>query len=498
MINRVTENMKFNTITSNLFNVQGQSAELMEKLAAQKMINRMSDNPIGASNVLNYRSALAAIDQYQANISDAKTWLTLTETNLASVRELVAQARSIAISQSSAVASAETMDSSASVVDSLINDISSLMNAKHGDSYLFGGSKTDVLPFSATPAPPAVGLAFAATANSFNGTVVSGGAFTGAENKTYAVKIIDGGTPPTLANASYQTSTDGGKTWGATQTNLSAPIALGDGVTLTFTAGTKPMAAGDLFSVTGYAGGYYRGNDDQLTIQISKSNNFAYNVTGSSAFTAANGPVAQASVIGAGAGLTTNDTISMTRGAGAGSWALTGHAQYPNMKITSANAASVTIDADNDGTDDILLDLSGKWTAGNAASFSITAGPPPSVGPVFVSGPGTVDLLTTLQDLKTALKQHNVSDIFAQIEKLIIAEKKILEKQTEAGSKMSSLDLAAGNHKAFSEQVISLKSKIEDADLAKLIMSIQMKQIAMQASYNLSAQIGKMTILDYL
>lgn len=498
MINRVTENMKFNTITSNLFNVQAQSAQLMEKLAAQKMINRPSDNPIGASNVLNYRSTLAAMDQYQTNITDAKTWLTLTDTNLTSIKDLVAQARGIAISQSSAVASSETMDSSASVVASLIKDISSLMNARHGDSYLFGGSKTDVLPFAETSAPAAVGLTFAATANSFNGAAVSGGVFTGEENKTYALKIIDAGTPPTLANASYSISSDGGRTWGATQTDLSAPIALGDGITMTFTAGTKPMAAGDLFSVTGYAGGYYRGNDDQLTIQISKSNNFAYNITGSSAFTAANGPVAQASVAGAGAGLIANDTISLTRGAAAGSWTLTSHALYPNMKITSASAAAVTIDADNDGTDDIMMDLSGNWSAGNVASFSVAAGPPPSVGPVSVSGAGTVDLLAAMQELKTALEQHDVNKIFAQIDKLIIAEKKILERQTEAGSKISSLDLAGSNHKAFSEQVTSLKSEIEDADLAKLIMSIQMKQIAMQASYNLSAQIGKMTILDYL
>jgi len=43
-----------------------------------------------------------------------------------------------------------------------------------------------------------------------------------------------------------------------------------------------------------------------------------------------------------------------------------------------------------------------------------------------------------------------------------------------------------------------MKSDIEDADLDKLIISYRMEQIALEASYNLAAQIGKMTILDYL
>ena len=36
MINRVTENMKYATITNNLFNVQGKSTQLMEKISTQK------------------------------------------------------------------------------------------------------------------------------------------------------------------------------------------------------------------------------------------------------------------------------------------------------------------------------------------------------------------------------------------------------------------------------------------------------------------------------
>lgn len=600
MITRVTENMKFNTITNNLFNAQGKSAELMEKLSTEKMINRPSDNPIGAGNVLNYRSTMASIDQYQTNITDAKTWLSLTNTNLSGIKDMIGQARDIAISQSSAVASPETMDANAAVLSSLIDDTLSLLNTKQGDSYLFGGSKTDVAPFSAIPsgrigavvvpvAPPnafdgnvtssgtytgavnktyvvkiiaggtlaaatyqissdggttwgatqtdlsspitlgdgikmtftpntvnpAAGDSFtvnatapaanidaasAATANKFNGTVTSSGIYTGTEDKTFALKIIGG----TLIDASYQISSDGGKTWGTTQThaNLSAVagVTLGDGIKMNFAAGINDIAANDLFTVNAYPAGYYRGNNDNLTVQIGKGNNLVYNITGSSAFTAANGPVATTALTtGTGTTLTKNDTITLTRGATVGSWTLTNHAQYPGMVITSMSDKKVTIKTDATGTDVITLSLSGNWSTNDTASFSITGGTPGTVGSaVTVHGPGTVDLLTTLNTLKSALEAHDITAISAQIDDLNIAQTQVLEKQTEAGAKTNSLDLASSNLKALNEQITTMKSGIEDIDQAKIITSFQMQQIALQASYNLAAQIGKMTILDFL
>jgi flagellar hook-associated protein 3 FlgL len=499
MIYRVTENMKFNTITDSLFNVQGQSANLMEKISTQKNINRPSDNPIGAGNLLNYNSNLASISQYQTNITDAKTWLSLTDTNISCINDIIAKAKEVAISQSSAVASVSTMSASAANISSLLDNALSLMNAKQGDSYLFGGSETDVEPFSATPSAAVISAASAATANAFNGTVTSGGIYTGTENKTYAVKIISGGT---LAASTYKISEDGGKTWGATQSNLAAPIPLGDGITMAFTAGSQALSTDDLFTVNGYTGGYYRGNDDQMAVQIGKNNNFTYNITGSSAFTAANGPVATASLTGGtGNTLTTNGTIMLTRGNSAGSWVLTNHAEYPNMAIASTSANSVTIDTDGAGagTDIITLSLSGQWSANNTASFSITGGTPGIVGSaVTVHGPRTVDLLTTLSALKTALTAHDTAAVSAQIDDLTNIQTQVLEKQTEAGSKSSSLELTSTSLAAFKEQITSMKSGIEDIDLAKLITSYQMNETALQSAYNLAAKIGKLTIMDYL
>ena len=602
MIFRVTESMKYGSLTNSLSCVQVKSTSLMEKISTQKNINRPSDDPVGAGKILNYSSTITAIEQYQNNITNAETWLSLTDTTLSSIRDLISEAQGIAVSQSGAVASNETMDSSAEVLSGLIDSALALMNTKQGDSYIFGGSRTDVAPFSLnskattigvaagvatnvfdgavtsggtytgteektyavkiinsgafgtatckisndggktwsdTPSVvPATGIlslgegitmtfaagtkdlttndvftlkasitstissASAATANTFNGTVASGGNYTGTENKTYVLKIISG----TLTSASYQVSSDGGKTWETKPTaDFSSAVTLGDGVTMGLTANTADVVAGDLFTVKAYAAGYYQGDDDDLKVQIGKNNDFAYNITGSDAFTAANRPIAMAVIDNASA-LTVEDTITLTRGDSAGSWTITSHNQYPDMIITSISDTQITINADNIGAPDITLNLSdGQWQKGNTATFTIVKGggttpstQTPVLSSVEVEGPGTVDLLGTMNALKSALEAHDINAVSAQIDDLEDLQTQVLQAQTKAGSKSASLKIVNNGLTALKEQITSMKSDIEDADLDKLIISYQMEQIALEASYNLAAQIGKMTILDYL
>jgi len=82
MINRITETIKYNMITNNLFEISGKYGELMEKLSTQKAINRPSDDPIGTNDILDFRTARTTLAQYQTNIADAEIWLKMTDTNL--------------------------------------------------------------------------------------------------------------------------------------------------------------------------------------------------------------------------------------------------------------------------------------------------------------------------------------------------------------------------------------------------------------------------------
>ena len=47
-------------------------------------------------------------------------------------------------------------------------------------------------------------------------------------------------------------------------------------------------------------------------------------------------------------------------------------------------------------------------------------------------------------------------------------------------------------------QLDSLLSQTQDADLAELATKLSMKEIALQASYNIASRVGDTTILDFL
>jgi flagellar hook-associated protein 3 FlgL len=113
--------------------------------------------------------------------------------------------------------------------------------------------------------------------------VNAGGSYTGSQNKTFVVKIVDSGS---FADATYRVSSDGGKTWGGLESDLdTGTITLGDGIDLTFTAGTTDLTADDIFYVNAFTPGYYNGNSEEFSINIGRDTSFDYSISGESIFT---------------------------------------------------------------------------------------------------------------------------------------------------------------------------------------------------------------------
>ena len=287
MVMRISENIKFNTIVDNMFKSQDSYNKLAEKIASLKEINRPSDDPIGMNRVLNLRESRASVKQYTRNINGCESRLTITESKLSAVGDLLIKAREVAVAQSTATASAEMRSAEAGTVQQLIDEMLALANSKYDGKYLFSGAKTGEAPFSSSKRTAAeIGAAAAAEGNTFDGDVASGGAYTGSVNKTYVVKIVTGGA---LADATYKVSDDGGKTWSDDPPfdDLdSGTITIGDGINLTFTDnGTADLTTDDIFYVNALAAGYYNGNGEEMSVNIGEGTSFAYSISGEAAFT---------------------------------------------------------------------------------------------------------------------------------------------------------------------------------------------------------------------
>ena len=274
--------MMSDLLTNSMSTVDSQYNNTIEELASGKQVNSPSDNPIGFYQILNYRSGLAQISNYQENVSSNNSWLSATESSLSQVNDILTSIQTTAISQASATATASTRQTAAASLQQQIEQILSLGNSQFGNSYLFAGTSTDTAPFSATARSTTEYTVTPASENTYSSTVdTSGGTYTGTVNNAYVIKIVQGGT---LGTATYEVSSDGGKTWGGTQTMpASGSIAVGDGINLTFPAGT--FAANDVFTVNAYATGYYNGNGEELSNEVNNGVTSNYSITGEEAFT---------------------------------------------------------------------------------------------------------------------------------------------------------------------------------------------------------------------
>jgi len=140
--------MMTNNMMSQIHRLNAEMLVVQEKISSQKRINRTSDDPLGMSRVLDYRSTIAVIDQYQDNISTAKTRIEVSESALGFVDDLLAQAREVAQENSDPDISAEKKQLAAAQIKDIYDQIMQMANSKFSNAYMFGGHKTDTEPYT--------------------------------------------------------------------------------------------------------------------------------------------------------------------------------------------------------------------------------------------------------------------------------------------------------------------------------------------------------------
>lgn len=502
---RITENLKFQMLMNTLSLAQKNYGSLAEKMASQKNINRPSDDPVGATRVLNYRSVRESIDQYRRNIENASAWMEITNTKLESVLQLIAEAKEAGLNNQSS----DTQQVLAQTVGSLIEELQSLANSKFGNRYLFSGTATDTEPFSRMILP------VSASANAFDGSLYTGGTYTGASDKTFTVRIANGGA---LGAATYQVSEDGGTTWlpdPAGTVPVDGTVTLGDGLTLTFVDdGSNPLTAGDIFTVNAYEAGTATASrvDDP---EAAAGNAFA----GSVALDASSGTYAGETnktfvvkfVNGGGAVGDADYQISVDGGR---TWSGTYAAPWgTTITVDSTPAHEIVLGFTPAGAGDVLAendlfyvqarapwnyngngeDLSVHVGKGNAATYNVSG------EEAFTDrGRGAVDLFATLEALKTALENGDRDLVNEQVTRLTAAQDHIREQIASVGARMSGLNISKGNYQVLDEKMSGLISDTEEVDLEAIVVEFQMKETALQASYAMAVAIGKQSILDFL
>lgn len=142
---RISNQMMAENVKLNLFRITEQLVKSEEQISTGKRINRISDDPTGIQQALNYRQQLSSMEQYTENITKAKLHIDTMDTILDTVTDLLNDAKAYATDPDP-----ELRTSFAEDVDVIRTQVIQLANSKSNGLYLFGGDLTGAQPFDST------------------------------------------------------------------------------------------------------------------------------------------------------------------------------------------------------------------------------------------------------------------------------------------------------------------------------------------------------------
>lgn len=204
---RVTNNMLSSQFLSGYQTTLSRMADIQEKVAASKNINKPSDNPVGAARNLQFTAASSTNAMFTQNANDAISWMTTSDSNL---QTIVTTMTSIKTAVSSAISANpdSSYEAIAKQVDEMINTLMQCGNAKVGNRYVFGGQNDSVEPF---------------TRDETTGVVTYNGTYNGQGGVTTAGTITMQVVPGDVSASRDKINLDGSEIFGAIDTSTGVP-----------------------------------------------------------------------------------------------------------------------------------------------------------------------------------------------------------------------------------------------------------------------------------
>jgi flagellar hook-associated protein 3 FlgL len=139
---RVTNKMMADNVTAQLFRQREQMVKTQESIVTGKRVNRPSDDPVEISSILSYRNTISSLDQYNENISKAKSYINTVDDVLGTVSDLLGDAKDIAY-DSNPDMRAEMAEQVVAIRDQVLQ----MANYQIGGKYLFSGDATQTAPY---------------------------------------------------------------------------------------------------------------------------------------------------------------------------------------------------------------------------------------------------------------------------------------------------------------------------------------------------------------
>ena len=123
-------------------------AKLQEQVTSGSRVNRASDDPTGAYQILGLNSQQKSLDNYIENISSASDILNLSNTVIQNIKSSLSEVKSAISQVTSGTYSEDARQRTAEQVNQILEQAVLLANTKNMNQYLFGGSSSGTAPYA--------------------------------------------------------------------------------------------------------------------------------------------------------------------------------------------------------------------------------------------------------------------------------------------------------------------------------------------------------------
>ncbi len=148
---RISTSTLYDQGITSVQNQQSDLFTLQQQIASGRRILTPADDPINAANALQTTQSINVNQQYQTNVSNAKSQLNTEEGVLSQVMEVIQQAKQLTVQAGNPTVGSANYVSMATDVQNLYDQLLGLANQTDGNGqYLFSGFKGSTQPFTQT------------------------------------------------------------------------------------------------------------------------------------------------------------------------------------------------------------------------------------------------------------------------------------------------------------------------------------------------------------
>jgi len=151
---RVTPGMMHMQLSRNLNRNMLQMQGLSEQVTTGRKINRASDDPVGITYALRYRSELSSNEQYQKNVDSALSWLDFNDTVLSQSTDVLKRVKELTVQGSNGTNPLVALENIRDEVMQLKDQLLDIANSKLNGKYVFNGQKFNEMPYDPAASPP--------------------------------------------------------------------------------------------------------------------------------------------------------------------------------------------------------------------------------------------------------------------------------------------------------------------------------------------------------